>query len=181
MEELSVGLSSWIIQDGNYEDFEEGGQYTFALEFALNSIASTAPGGKSLRHLAGFDYRFTAEVVFAQPSVAVIDPGVLCYRQGKSTEGLVPGSFIAGDLQLGIDPFFWLETYSKARGAPNLFYRWRLHGILLETTPWVRTRSFIQRAQVPRTFTAVPRTDAWVHDGGHAEYVLVCELLGSST
>jgi hypothetical protein len=178
MDELSVGLSSWIIQDGNYGDFEEGGQYTFALEFALSSIESIAPEGRSLRHIAGSDYRFTAEVVFTQPGVVVIDAGVLCYREDKSTEGLVTGSFIAGDLSLGIDPFFWLETHSRAPGAPNLFYRWRLRAILLETTPWVDTGGSFQRAQVPRTFKAVPRTDAWAHDGGHAEYVLVCELLG---
>jgi len=179
MDELSVGLSSWIIQDGNYGDFEEGGQYTFALEFALGAIESIASAGRSLRHIAGADYRFTAEVVFTQPGLVVIDAGVLCYREDKSTEGgLVTGSFIAGDLSLGIDPFFWLETHSRAPGAPNLSYRWRLRAILLETTPWVHTDSGSRRAQVPRTFKAVPRTDAWAHDEGHAEYVLVCELLG---
>ena len=33
MEKINVGLSSWIIQDGNYEDFAVGQEQRFALEF----------------------------------------------------------------------------------------------------------------------------------------------------
>lgn len=30
---FDIGLSAWIIQDGNYEDFEQGQTRSFALEF----------------------------------------------------------------------------------------------------------------------------------------------------
>jgi hypothetical protein len=39
MRTLQIGLSSWIIQDGNYEEFEVGREYRFALEFYAPDLA----------------------------------------------------------------------------------------------------------------------------------------------
>src|SRR5262245_41453887 len=38
MKQISVGLSSWIIQDGNYDNFQVGQERSFALEFYPHSI-----------------------------------------------------------------------------------------------------------------------------------------------
>jgi hypothetical protein len=36
-------LDSWIVQDGNYEDFTAGESYRFALEFLPHDIAPSIP------------------------------------------------------------------------------------------------------------------------------------------
>lgn len=41
MKELYVGLSSWIIQDGNYSDFVKDDKAEFALELYSQNIEKT--------------------------------------------------------------------------------------------------------------------------------------------
>ena len=41
MKELYVGLSSWIIQDGNYSDFVKDDKAEFALEIYSQNIEKT--------------------------------------------------------------------------------------------------------------------------------------------
>jgi hypothetical protein len=64
---------------------------------------------------------------------------------------------------------------------PNLLRGWLVRRIFLETTPWKEStdaggQNVITRANVPRSFVEVPRTDAWKDDGGQAHYVLESEL-----
>ena len=57
LREVSIGLSAWIIQDGNYGDFRVGQQARFALEFhpqAMEPAQHTAP---FLHHLEGGRHR----------------------------------------------------------------------------------------------------------------------------
>ena len=179
MKTLSVGLSSWIIQDGNYAEFEAGRQYRFALEFVPTAVAAAQSRTRYLEPRDGCEYAFGGQVVLVWPSVAVLDAGILCYHEG-SVMGLPPaGDYAAGEFYLGVDPFFWKETHSRRWGAPNLFYDWQIEEILLETTPWLesqddRGRKVLRRAEVPQTFSAVSRTDAWEDDDGNAHYILRC-------
>lgn len=182
-EALKIGLDSWIIQDGNYSDFEMGREYEFALEFYARDVQITADSAKYLLLLAGSDYRFGGAVLVADPSVTVLDVGILCFQDGKAPFPAQSGNFVSGELYLGVDPFFWFETHSRVRGRPGLFYRWRVRRILLETTPWIESqddagRTVTRRADVERTFEEVQRTDAWSDDEGNANYILGCELLG---
>ena len=53
---VNVGLAAWIIQDGNYDDFQVDASYRFALEFHPQQIeASTAAvaGAGLLSHTTG--------------------------------------------------------------------------------------------------------------------------------
>ena len=61
-----VSLSSWIIQDGNYPDFEIGQTPEFAVEFWLPKgvIVRTSDGEKSANSVRGHLYDTTAEIVF---------------------------------------------------------------------------------------------------------------------
>ena len=54
---LHVGLDAWIIQDGNYADFQSGAEYRFALEFYPHALAP-APNALSpqLRQRTGGVY-----------------------------------------------------------------------------------------------------------------------------
>jgi hypothetical protein len=176
---LSIGLASWIIQDGNYPDFEAGRRYRFALELFPTSVAPSRNRSRYLEPLDGCDYAFGGQVVLVWPEVVVLDTGLLVYREG-SVAGLPPaGEYAAGELYLGVDPFFWFETHAKRWGAPNLFYDWHVEEVLLETTPWTESldehgRKIRRRAEVAQTFAAVPRTNAFEDDGGNAHYILRC-------
>ncbi|HEX4959570.1 MAG TPA: hypothetical protein VF173_01930 [Thermoanaerobaculia bacterium] len=176
---LSIGLASWIIQDGNYPDFEAGRQYRFALEFFPTTVAPSQNRTRYLEPRDGCDYAFGGQVVIVWPEVAVVDVGLLIYHEGR-VDGLPPvGEYAAGELYLGVDPFFWSETHCKRWGAPNLFYDWHIEEVLLETTPWVvslddQGRKVRRRAEVAQSFAAVGRTNAFEDDDGNAHYVLRC-------
>jgi hypothetical protein len=47
MEVFKVGVSSWIIQDGNYDDFEAGKSCKFALEFCTEYISRSDGAGEA--------------------------------------------------------------------------------------------------------------------------------------
>ena len=180
---LEIGLSSWIIQDGNYPDFQIGNEYKFALEISPRSIQRVEADGTFLNHIQESEYTFNGKVLFREPRLTVVDVGVLCYHEGEISKEFEPGDFISGDLYLGVDPFFWFETHAKRRDAPNLIYRWMLNGILLETTEWQESinssgRRLLSRNEQTKSFKPVGKTDAWNDDNGHAHYILQCNLLG---
>jgi hypothetical protein len=181
---LHIGLNSWIVQDGNYDDFTVGGSYRFALEFYPHDIApstavddSVAPG---LHHTIGATYAARGKIVRTAASNWVVDFGVPAFQGAEPPGWARPGMLVAGRVYLGIDPFFYFEELKNEPGMPNLFRRWLVQRILLETTPWQTStdggRTVMTRADVPRSFVEVPRTDAWKHDGGHAHYVLESQL-----
>lgn len=178
-----IGLSAWIIQDGNYPDFEEGSISRFALEFYSERGFETAepnhetPG---LVHLRDAHYAARGVVRFSAQDVWVVDFGeVMAYRKGAAPRGIGVGDEVTGDLYLGIDPFFYFEKFFRIPGIPALIYEWRIGGIKVETAPFVEStdqlggkvlvRDPSKRARVP-----VSRTDAWKDDGGNGDYVLHC-------
>jgi hypothetical protein len=186
VETISIGLDSWIIEDGNCADFAVGHEYRFALEFYARRLKIAADPAKYLLLLASSDYRFAGEVLVTKPGVTVLDVGFLCYHDGKIPLSVKPGDFVTGVLYMGVDPFFWSETHAREKGMPALFYRWRVRRILLETTPWIESQDDAERPQVvradqARTFEEVQRTGTRRDDvrGAHygLHYVLDCELL----
>ena len=182
---VNVGLASWIIQDGNYGEFQAGGEYTFALEFYPHELEPTAEtvDGVSFHLVAGADHWVRGNVVYASSSSWVVDFGVLTFQEEVPPSWAVESQAIAGRIYVGIDPFFYMERLKDEPGMPYLFRRWRVQRILLETTPWIESTTegggtLIQRANTTPSFTEVPRTDSWKDDNGRAHYVLECELRG---
>lgn len=186
LDSLHIGLSSWIIQDGNYPDFEVGRDYEFALELALSEVCSAKSSeSNSLRHIEGSDYDFNGKLVFVREDVAVLDVGILCFKERPSKKFGLEGQNLSGRIYLGVDPFFYMESLCEIPGIPALSYSWTISEILFETTPWRMTlqdgrRFYERRDDVPRTFRAVRRTDTWNDDSGSAHYVLICTLKGSA-
>ena len=101
---LNVGLNSWIIQDGNYDDFEVDHESRFALEFQAARFDRTLDPRKYLKPLSGTDpdYRFCGEIIVSEAGLTVLDVGVLCYRERNLP---MTERFAAGELYLGIDFF----------------------------------------------------------------------------
>src|SRR6266403_81686 len=62
--EWQIGLSSWIIQDGNYDNFETGQDAEFALEFYSKAFRTGEAKQKSAKSLGAAKYSINGEVVY---------------------------------------------------------------------------------------------------------------------
>lgn len=184
MELLNVGLESWIIQDGNYADFRVGEEADFALEFYPVLLKPSDKRTKSFIHWKNCHYQVCAEIVYCSRQAWVLDCGFLVYDQSKLPRYFEKGSWVEGEIILGIDPFFYFEGLYALPGMPALTYRFRIEQILLETTPWFTSkdevgRTVLERVKLQESFSEVYATDATDDDNGNAHYILKCRLLKS--
>ena len=178
-----VGLSSWIIQDGNYVDFESAQRAEFALEFFSQTFLKSGVRRKSAKNLGAASYEICGEVVCLTPEVWVLDFGILAFSERKPPEGIEVGDFVVADIYLGIDPFFYFEYLQSLAGMPSLIYSWVINAICQQTAPCIPIPDPSGRATQVRDasklgYKTIQKTDAWKDDGGNAEYVLICTRLG---
>lgn len=180
---FQIGLSSWIIQDGNYSEFEAGRQYQFALEFYPHQIAleTGAESAPRLSAVGSALYDAHGVIVFRSDSAWAIDFGVPAYQDSQPPGWVKVGAAVHGRVYIGVDPFFYFEHSKNEAGVPNLSRQWLIRRILLETTPWVETledqRPVRRRDESRVSYVEVDATDSWNHDGGDGHYILECELL----
>jgi hypothetical protein len=169
------GLSSWIVLDGNYPDFERGQIAEFAVEFDAHDLESTAPAIASAQLVKDSDYRITGEVVFAGAKAWVIDCGILIYDEGSPPSGIDCGDWVAATAFLGVDPFMYFERLHRLADMQPIIYTWRIDRIRRQMAPFIEVRPRYFERDVSRWgYEDVDATDAWEDDGGHAEYLLVC-------
>ena len=177
---MHIGLDAWIIQDGNYGEFETGREYRFALEFYPHHIVASGglPTGQ-LSHITDGLYDASGTILFCSESAWVIDFGLPAFQEAKPPAWAKVGASVVGRFYIGVDPFFYFEHLKDEPGMPNLFRQWVIRRIQLETTPWQestdeRGRKVRTRDTTRQSYVDVPATDAWNHDGGHGHYVLEC-------
>ena len=178
MTRLSIGLDSWIIQDGNYSDFHRDQDATFALEYPLSARISRNRK-PLLEHIEQCRYRVNGCVIFENPGVWVLDFGVKAYENRKPPPFAKSGTWIEGEISIGIDPFFYFEELNRIPNMPKLLYNWRIDKITLDTTPWiefVREGGGInlERDISRQSFRELEKTDAWKDDAGRSSYLLEC-------
>jgi hypothetical protein len=179
---LFVGIDSWIIQDGNYPDFRVGQVARFALEFYRFALTPAREGNPFAERLSVSRYEVHAQVIYLSPSAWVVDFGLRAYQHQPPPKGVRKGGWLAGELYVGIDPFFYFEELSALPDMPELRYDWRIRSILLETTPWLEQvdhagRTVYSRDEPRTSFVEVAETNAWSDDEGRASYLLECERL----
>jgi hypothetical protein len=150
--DLMIGLSSWVIADGNYPHFKRGDRVSFALAFYApdplripeDCLSINPPGADrvSLRQLEGSYYLVTAKVthILDYDGWWVIDAGIPMYRAGMPTNDITVGCWLRGTINLGVDPFDYFERLSRYYVAPPLIYDWDVKKIGLETTPIMLNR-----------------------------------------
>jgi hypothetical protein len=84
---LVVGLSSWIIQDGNYGDFAQGVNAAFAIESyaasPLEAFESNPRISPSLTHPGNACHEVSGRVVYVADDWRAIDVGALAFQQKK--------------------------------------------------------------------------------------------------
>ncbi|MGE0268280.1 MAG: hypothetical protein AB7S78_07480 [Candidatus Omnitrophota bacterium] len=178
----SIGLDSWIIQDGNYDNFEAGKDYFFAVEFYSKSIQKSEKRGAVCTHLFSGLHRIEAEVVFTGPECWIIDIGFLAYSKAGNKDGFKAGDRVGMEAYLGIDPFYYFEELQAVKDIPAMIYHWHLGQILLDTTPWITKKN--KRGEAVRirnvsesSSKQIGRTNAWDDDDGSAAYILEVNLL----
>jgi hypothetical protein len=171
--EWVVGLSSWVIEDGNYAEFHRGQQTEFALEFhpaqPLIAVPVAAPNA---RRLEDDRYRVTARLSLPMPDVWVIDCGVLAYHERDAPQGVPDGATMAGVVALGVDPFLYFERLGRRRGMPPLIYAWEILQIRVQEAAVVAASG---RGSTAPGWHAVDRTHT--ADGALTEFLLTCRLL----
>jgi hypothetical protein len=174
----TLGLASWIIQDGNYPDLRSGQQVEFAVEFHVDDAVLTQATTPSADVVKDSDYRIVGRVVFASPDAWVVDCGILVYAEEPPPEGVEEGVWITGSAFLGVDPFFYFERLHRLPQMPALVYSWTIERIRRQTAPFVEvTPRHFERDRSKWGYVDVESTDAWEDDGGHAEYLLDCHKL----
>jgi hypothetical protein len=170
----NIDLSPWIISDGNYRHFSRGQVAHFAVELFVQSLERSARPEKQADHLEGSRYRVSAEIVYLSDRAAVVDFGLQAYwdRHGEPDtripEGATVGSFVCGEIGLGIDPYPYFEQPYKLPGIPALIYTWHIDAITMNWAPyihgadptgrpcWVADESKIVREAVERTDGPTP-------------------------
>ena len=161
-----VGLSAWIIQDGNYADFVTGQRADFALEFASRGglIRVDEPQDLGVRWIAGSQYEVTARVVHDQPNAQVLDFGILAYHFigiEDPEHQAQAGSWVTGEIYLGVDPFFYFQELAHEDGFPALIYTWTVQEVL-------------QQTDEVGGFVRIEKTDAWGDVSQVPHYLVRC-------
>src|SRR6185369_1052413 len=176
---LALGLSSWIIQDGNYEDFAQGDLAAFAVEFyAPKNLLESLPSldkRPSMRHLEDSTYEVLGQVIHISEDWWAIDIGIPIFQEQAPPNGMVLGRWVRGSVWLGVDPFFYFERLSHDPGAPAMIFDWKIEVIEIQTAPFVEIEPrHMVRDKALLGWKSVERSDAWNDDNGHAEYLLRC-------
>jgi hypothetical protein len=179
MEKITADLNSWIIQDGNYGDFHCGDRHSLAMEFGRARLRPSDAREVRCRHEQGCIYTVTAEVIFVNPMVWVIDFGIKAYWESPPPAFAHAGAWVEGKVFMGIDPCFYKDYLSEIPDMPNLFDEWLVKRIQLNTTSWTHSlsgdRKVLTRDGALETWTDRAATDAWNDDHCRASYLLHLE------
>jgi hypothetical protein len=122
------------------------------------------------------------EIVYVTERCVVLDIGVLAYREFSPPEWMRRGTWVRGNLYLGIDPFFYFEDLAHVQGIPPLIHGWQINRIEIETAPFIETldesgRRLLMRDEAKSAYCEIEQTDAWKDDNGHGAYILHCSML----
>jgi hypothetical protein len=178
VEQWSLSLDSWIVQDGNYPDFERGQQAEFAVEFFCPDPLELTDDATPLVRWAGdTSYEICGRVMAIAEKAWAIDFGIGVYQDELAPRGLAVGDMVRGIVNLGVDPFFYFERLHAFAGMPPLIYTWRIDGISRQTAPFIQAGNMLIRDPSKQGWLPLERTDAWHDDEGRASYKLDCALL----
>jgi hypothetical protein len=139
--QLIVGLSSWIMADGVYQDFHRGKVAAFALDFyppdGLKQIDPADDPRPSLAHIDGPYYEVSGRCMHIDidggQSWWAIDVGIRLFRHERPPEAVQLGSWWQGKIYLGVDTSFYMDRGSRHHEAPALIYDWKIDKIEIQS------------------------------------------------
>lgn len=176
MDHWTVGLSAWIIQDGNYPDFFRGQRAEFAVEFYFPDPPKKVRMPGQIRAVSSSEdtYDTLARVVGVFESAWVLDCGIYAYSDKAAPLGLSVGDLVEGRMYLGVDPFFYVARLHALAGMPALVYTWRIEALRRQIAPFIDSADGMIRDPGRLGYISLDRTNAWHDDDGHADYLLEC-------
>jgi len=145
-----VGLSDWILQDGNYTDFAVGDVRQFALElgYRWSRRLRAAPAGQPVGYAhtgRGCVYDVTADVVRSTDrphrDAFVLDFGVPAYATQLVLDNGEPparGARLTGEVGLAVDHFAYFDDLADLPGMPALIHTWTILDIQVASGPTIR-------------------------------------------
>ena len=136
---LTAIFESWHIGDGTYPPLHRGQQVNLSFEMEAAEMSLSAPGGSSLVHEGGAQYRFTGEVLRlynenGSDAITVIEAAGFRFYVNRSF-GLQTGEWVQGHGKLVLDHYIWVENLDEYKDAPDLFYQLRVAHLHAIRTP----------------------------------------------
>lgn len=183
LNELAVGLSAWIIMDGNYGEFQKGQRAAFALEFYDETSLRIAEHRSDcfMRHESGSSYQVGGCVTHISENWWAMDFGIPVFQNALPPKDVRPGTWLEGRVYIGIDPFFYFEQISHFDDAPDMIHDWIIERIEMQTAPFVDAGgNLMVRDPTMSGWREIPQTDAWNDDNGSAEYLLHCRRISET-
>ncbi len=171
---LVVGLSSWIVQEGNYGDFARGDRAAFAVEFyAARAWREIAPlAAPALVHSWGAFHAASGRIVHLDDEWWAIDAGTVMFRKERPPPHARLGLWVQADISLSIDPHFYCDMLAHKADALALVHDWRIEKIEIQTAPLLRSIGVRESAKLG--WREIAKTEVWEDDEGHADYILHC-------
>ena len=124
--EWEIGLSSWIIQDGNYNNFETGQHAEFALEFYSQSYLKSGARSKTSKSLGAAKYEIIGEVIYLTPKCGFWILGFVPFRNpNHRKESALAISWLLKSILASIRSFI-LSGYTSCRRCRRSFIRGKL-------------------------------------------------------
>lgn len=97
-----MNLAPWIIQDGNYPDFNAGQTAEFAVElYSEAGLSLVDAADREVTHDGDDHYGILAEIVAIHDDAWVIDFGLRGYSDSSPPAGAAIGGFVTGAVCLG--------------------------------------------------------------------------------
>jgi hypothetical protein len=180
MGEWTFSLAPWVILDGSYPDFEDGQRAQFAVEAVPVEPLALGPGPAAVAAdpLGADRYEIEAEVVVVTEGGWALDFGLAAYEHGEPPPGASPGAAVRGVVELGVDPWFYLEELAGEDTFPALIHTWDVIGITRETARLVdRGDGVLVADPASRRSRRVAATDAAADAGEPVRYLLHCRRL----
>lgn len=126
----SIGLSPWILADGNHWNgtffgFYKNQSATFALEINPHSIKPGSSQDKQVVHQGNAIYTLTGEVIFVWEHGWILDFGLQSYVYYRSKPSYLPEhrSFVTVETYLGVDHCAYFLFLYKVPSIPQLIYQ----------------------------------------------------------
>ena len=178
MSNWSRGLSSWILEDGNYADFYTDQERQFALEFYADNFECSDSKVKSAEFVDRATYLVNAEVLYIDTEMWVLDFGVTAYseraahclpgsgfpevgiKQETFVSKLQVGQFIRATIHLSVDHFGYMESLCQSSGAPPLIYTWKIVAVNKQCGPLIKITG---DANLPQGCLAIDESKAKWH------------------
>lgn len=178
MSNWSIGLHSWILEDGNYADFYTDQERQFALEFYSDNFECSDSKVRSAEFIDRATYLVNAEVSYIDSEMWVLDFGVKAYREraahcvpgsefpdaGIRQETFVSelqvGQFVRATIHLSVDGFDYMESLCQSAGVPPLIYTWKIVAVNKQCGPLIKLAG---DANVPQGYLAIDESKAKWH------------------